>query len=256
MTDVSTPILDCVVLLDIDGTIVEGPAGRPSAGLLAMNRAAFLVTRTHLVEDAGMLDGLSDLEIAKRFRLGDPSYFAGRTDPQIARRLIELALGRAPAAGEVEALLAHYVEGLAAFIPHNPYRPLGDVPGAVSALRGAGATVVLGTGNVRPGAAAKLESAGLDGLFDLSLGGFGDDGESRAEVLEAGARSCDPSRSREVVVVGDTPRDIEAARGIGALCVGVPFHDNTAEVLARSGANAVVIRVDAGLVDVIGGLIR
>ena len=81
----------CVVLLDIDGTLVTGPDNGPSAGLLAMNRAAYLVTSSDLFGNPGEFTGLTDMEVARRFRLGDPSTFAGRTDVQIARQLLVLA---------------------------------------------------------------------------------------------------------------------------------------------------------------------
>lgn len=248
--------LDCVVLFDIDGTLVAGPEGRPSAGLLSMNRAAFLVTRESLIGDPAEVEGLTDLEIAYRFRIGNPSEFAGRTDPQIARRLIEFVEKRPPEEDRVTMLVEHYVEGLPIFIEKNPYRILGDPEGSVVALREAGMIVGLGTGNVAPGARLKLESCGILHLFDLSMGGFGDDGETRAQVLERGVERCDPTGKRPVVIVGDTPRDVEAAIAIGAICIGVPFHANTREVLIDAGAAAVVDEVGPSLVPLISRLIQ
>ena len=221
-----------------------------------MNRAAFLVTREFLIDDPAEVEGLTDLEIANRFRIGNPSEFAGRTDPQIARRLIEFVENRPPEENRVTKLVDHYVDCLPFFIDENPYRTLGDPEGAVVALQEAGAIVGLGTGNVASGARLKLESCGILHLFDISMGGFGDDGETRAQVLERGVARCDPTGERPVVIVGDTPRDVEAALAIGAICIGVPFHSNTAEVLIEAGAAAVVDEIGPSLVPLISRLVQ
>lgn len=226
--------LRCVVLFDVDGTLVESACGPPSAGMLAMSTAAERVAGAPGVRD--------------------PAEFAGRTDVQIARMLLA-AGGAAASDGAVRALLRVYLEELERNIPSRPYAALGDPAAAVAGLRGRGAVVGLGTGNLAPGAGLKLRSAGIAELFDLSLGGFGDDGDTRGELLAAGARRCDPGRELPVVIVGDTPRDVAAAREIGAPCIGVPFLGNTAQVLAAAGADAVVERVDGGIAEIVGRLI-
>ena len=225
----------CVVLFDLDGTLVESADGSPSAGLLAMNEAARRLTG--------------------RAELGDPREFAGRTDLQIARLLLAAGGVSSPTPDAVAALIDIYVAELERLIAVRPYGALGDPRGAVAALDRLGAISGLGTGNVPRGAALKLESAGIADLFDLALGGYGDDGDERAEVLRRGARRCDPTGLLPVIIVGDTPRDVEAARGIGAPCVGVPFKNNTAEVLFRAGAQVVVPEVDVGLARVISELL-
>jgi phosphoglycolate phosphatase-like HAD superfamily hydrolase len=225
-----------VVLFDIDGTLVAGPKRGPSAGLLAMNSAAELLTG---VEDTG-----------------DPREFAGRTDTQIARMLLQIAGETEPGHERVERLVAEYVKSLAAHVQTVPYSPLGDPAWAIPALERRGARVGLGTGNVRPGAEIKLRSAGILHLFDLDCGGFGDDAHTRDEVLRIGARRCDPSGRLPVLVVGDTPRDVEAARAIGARCVGTPFHRNTEAILRQAGAHAVVEAVGPELVATIEGLLQ
>jgi phosphoglycolate phosphatase len=152
-------------------------------------------------------------------------------------------------------LVRLYVEELENNIAQRPYVALGDPAAAIRELDALGAIVGLGTGNVPRGAALKLASAGIAHLFDLRLGGYGDDGKDRAEVLACGANRCDPSGSLPVVIVGDTPRDIAAAHAIGAVCVGVPFWGNTAAVLREAGADVVVPAVDAVLGEVVRGLL-
>lgn len=223
------------VLFDIDGTLVTGPEHGPSAGLLAMNRVAALLT------------GVDDT--------GDPKEFAGRTDIQIARLLLQSAGEPAPTREQVDLLVAHYVEGLAEFVERAPYTALGDPATATRELRARGGVVGLGTGNVRAGAAIKLESAKILDLFDLELGGFGGDGETRAEVLLEGRLRCDPSGRLPLIVVGDTPRDVSAALEIGALCVGTPYRRNTAQILYDAGAHAVVEGLGPDLVATIGRLL-
>lgn len=225
----------CTVLFDVDGTLVAGAAGEPSAGLIAMNVAAERIT------------GIP--------ALGDPVEFAGRTDMQIAYMLLA-AGGVAKARPEQAAeLIRAYLEELERNIARRPYFPLGEPAAAVGALDALGAAIGLGTGNVPRGAALKLRSAGIAQLFDLERGGYGDDGDDRAEVLARGAERCDPSGTLPVVIVGDTPRDVTAAHAIGARCVGVPFLRNTAEVLLAAGADAVIPAVGAELGEVVRQLI-
>jgi phosphoglycolate phosphatase len=188
--------------------------------------------------------------------LGDPADFAGRSDVQIAYMLLS-AGGVSDAGPEPAAELVRiYLEELERNIANRPYVALGDPAAAVRALEAIGAIVGLGTGNVPRGAALKLESAGIAHLFDLERGGYGDDGGDRAEVLEKGARRCDPEGGLPVVIVGDTPRDVVAARAIGARCVGVPFFRNTAAVLRDAGADVVVPAVDAGLAEIVLRLLK
>jgi phosphoglycolate phosphatase-like HAD superfamily hydrolase len=238
----------CVVLLDIDGTLVTGPDNGPSAGLLAMNRAAYLVTKSDLFGNPSEFADLTDMEIASRFRLGDPSTFAGRTDVQIARQLLVLAGFDPPRENLVKELVDTYVDGLAGFAVDIGYTALGDPHLAVPRLNEIGAIVGLGTGNVPPGARIKLQSAGIDHLFDPALGGYGDDGETRADLLRIGARRCDPGGNLPVIIVGDTPRDILAAHEIGAICVGVPYRHNTDSVLTKAGADIIADSVGSDLV--------
>jgi phosphoglycolate phosphatase-like HAD superfamily hydrolase len=104
----------------------------------------------------------------------------------------------------------------------------------------------LGTGNLEAGARIKLERLGIAQRF--AFGGFGSDHELRAQLLrvgvERGARLAGrrPEECR-VLVVGDTPRDIEAARKIGAQCVAVATGPYDRAALSLHGPEEVVARV-------------
>ncbi|HUT77195.1 MAG TPA: HAD family hydrolase [Polyangia bacterium] len=225
-------MMPCVVLFDIDGTLLGAPSGGgPTAGFLSMNQAC------------------EDLTGKGRYERG--VEFAGRTDLQIARTLLERAGEADPSRDRVDELLGRYLLHLEANAGAMPYALLGDPVGAVEALRAAGATAGLGTGNLARGARIKFDSAGIGELFDLELGGFGDDGDTRAEVLEVGVRRCDPAGTLPVVIIGDTIHDVQAALAIGAVCIGTPYQENTADVLLRAGAHAICEVLDASLADLV-----
>jgi phosphoglycolate phosphatase-like HAD superfamily hydrolase len=102
--------------------------------------------------------------------------------------------------------------------------------------------VGLGTGNLREGARIKLERAALAHHF--TFGGFGCDHEHRPTIVRIGAergaaRLGRPLEACRVVVVGDTPRDVEAARAIGADSVTVETSGIAAAVLRAAGATHV-----------------
>lgn len=185
-------------MFDIDGTLVDtGGAGRR-----AMERA---FDRTH-----GRADAVSGF------------VFGGMTDPAIARRALA-AIGVAATAEAITLVLDAYLDALADELPKAPgFRVLPDVLDALDHVGGRGHAIGLGTGNLLRGAQLKLEFAGIFDRF--AFGGYGSDHEDRAELLARGAekgRAQLGDSGATVVVIGDTPRDIEAARAIGATCVAV-----------------------------------
>ncbi len=155
--------------------------------------------------------------------------FAGMTDRLIVRRSLQIA-GRAQVDESViDAVLADYVAALreeVAAAPDGDYQIHSGVGAALDAVASAAGPVAvgLGTGNIRAGAEIKLGRVGLAGRF--AFGGFGDDAEARAELLRIGAargarRLDEPPERCRVVVIGDTPSDIEGAKAIGAECLAV-----------------------------------
>lgn len=82
------------------------------------------------------------------------------------------------------------------------------------------------TGNLRPVAQLKLDLLGIAHFFDFDSGAFGSDHHRRRALVpiaagRAAARHGRPFAGREVVVVGDTPNDIDCGRAFGARTVAV-----------------------------------
>jgi phosphoglycolate phosphatase-like HAD superfamily hydrolase len=213
-----------VTLFDVDGTLVHA-AG---AGRRSIERA--------LAERCGALDG----------RLA-PLRLDGSTDRLIVRDALAL-LDHPFDEGACDAILARYLVLLAAEISAPGYRVLPGVPGALEALRARGALVGLCTGNVAEGARLKLARGGLDHHFAFGGGGvygFAEDGEARERIVEAALRRASlrlgrPLHPREALVVGDTPRDVEAARHAGCAVLAVATGRYGADELGACGADHVV----------------
>jgi len=114
---------------------------------------------------------------------------------------------------------------------------------AVARLPGVIQTVV--TGTIKPNAGEKLRAFGLDGYFDLGIGGFGSDVyrkgtaivRSLAMAAEKYGVQLAPGSS---VYVADSVSDVEAAKVGGVRCVGVASGRSTVSELREAGADTVL----------------
>ncbi len=211
-----------LVLFDIDGTILW----TDGAGRRAIHSA--------LMEVFGSI-GPADY------------WFDGKTDRQIVRDLMRLEGHDDPRIDEgMDRLLGRYVECLAGELGQATFeaRLLGGVAELLDALESRD-DVVLGlvTGNVEPGAHAKLRAVGIDPAR-FPVGAFGSDHEHRPELPAIAQRRTREIlgieiAGRDVVVIGDTPADIECARSVDARAIGVATGRFPVEELQRHGATAV-----------------
>ena len=184
-----------IVLFDIDGTLIRVGG----AGVRAMAQA--------FEKLFGVADALKSIEMG------------GRSDAWIVGRAFTLH-GVADEVANREALLEEYSSVLPGVLADAEGLVLPGVPQLLEVLGERDAVLGLGTGNFRRSGFIKLRHFGLDGYFDE--GGFGEDSEDRGEVLAAGvARLRSRAPAAEVVVIGDTPHDVQAARAIGARAVAV-----------------------------------
>ena len=162
----------------------------------------------------------------------------GKTDPLILAEVYDRNnLARLDLAAESAAIVDRYLELLETGLTRAPgYRVLPGLPALLERLLDGGYALGLGTGNVEGGARLKLGRGHLNAFFPT--GGFGSDGETRVEILEAGlqkARRHYQTDFDTVWVIGDTPEDILAATTIGARSLAVATGRYTSDALGGAG---------------------
>jgi phosphoglycolate phosphatase len=212
------------LLFDLDGTLTRsGGAGSRALGQ-ALNAKSQAVTELRRMR----LDGMTDRAIARALLAAE-----GDQAIPVDQRL------RNVTEGEIDTVLARYLEALAQECARRNYEPLPGVYLLLQRLQ-ARTDVMLGlcTGNLARGAELKLTSAGLWGGF--RFGGYGSDAEPRAEIVRAAWGRARALGATEALVIGDTPRDVLAAHDAGLPACGVATGRYTVHELAEHGAELVL----------------
>lgn len=217
-----------LALFDIDGTLLR-PGNRVHGR--AIVQAATEVTGHDIMKhfpgvDAG---GRTDRYIVSELlrRCGVPSNHVDRYFTEIAERSVVLT-GRGLAETDPGWVLEGSVE-------------------LILAMKTARIPLGLVTGNLPEIARLKLTCAQLWHYFAAQnplIAGFGDLSEDRNDLARAAyaqarrhlGEQLDPSN---VVVIGDTPRDVECAHSIGARCLAVSTGRYSAAELRAAGADIV-----------------
>ena len=192
-----------LVLFDIDGTLLISRGIGREAKRLAMR------------ECFGMTGDL------------DSHVFGGKTDWRIVAELLAPHGVSADDVGRempaYEAVMARHMRAIM-----DGYRadPIPHAMELVTALRQRDdALIGLVSGNTSQTAAIKLEMAGFDPAW-FAVGAFGNESAEREDLTRlALQRAREHSGARidgaDVIVIGDTPEDIKAARAINAIAVAV-----------------------------------
>jgi phosphoglycolate phosphatase len=169
---------------------------------------------------------------------------AGMTDPVVARLTFERAVGHEPSPQELATVIAAYLDRLPYEVEHSAgYRVIDGAEALLRRLSKRGILLGITSGAVEAAAHIKLSRAGLNRYFPF--GGYGSDSSDRIELtrraIERGGelvgRTLDPAR---VVVVGDTPKDVEGGHGAGAFAVGAATGHYSAAELRAAGADGVL----------------
>lgn len=186
-----------VALFDIDGTIVTKTTRAPTSKQLAF---------TDALQTVYGVSGLNYMDYPI-FGLTDPGILylllndAGLSDAAIAAKETEFT----------DVLIQCNRELAAGCEPQ--YGPLPGAADLLGMLRDAGIRLGLATGNYEPIARFKLEDAGLADYF--AFGGYGDSGADRACIVADAVKRSGETTPDAVVLLGDTPHDVDAGRRNG-----------------------------------------
>jgi phosphoglycolate phosphatase len=190
-----------LILFDIDGTLID--TGGAGARSWAWAFEQLFDTKVDIAEHST----------------------AGMTDPAIGRATFKEVMEREPTNVELTRLMASYQAVLPDYVASSEdYRVLEGVQSLLEELTEAGIALGLTTGGLEAAAHAKLGRGQLNHFF--LIGGYGSDSEDRVTLTRAAVERGEQLLGHaldlsEVFVVGDTPLDIAAAEGVGAVSVGV-----------------------------------
>lgn len=182
-------------LFDIDGTLVNLTDVHVAAYQYAYQRiTGTAVARESLVQRFGETEQQIHAEVFEEYHL--------------AKRLIG-------------AVVDAYLRSLLERLPTASIRPLPGVTEFLTALKKRGAACGIVTGNVEVTGRRILEQSGLLPFF--SAFGYGDGAAQRADIVRraieaAKKHGCPFDR---VIVIGDSPMDIQAGKANSAFTVGV-----------------------------------
>jgi phosphoglycolate phosphatase-like HAD superfamily hydrolase len=214
---------DVLVLWDVDHTLVD--AGRVGVrAFLAAFRQLF--GRDAATASLPPMAGRTDRAIAL-------DLLAANGVPEPQRYLEDFRLAAEEALVGLEGALR--AEG----------RALPGAAAALAALRGRAAVQTLLTGNIRAFAEAKMRVYGLSEHLELEIGAYGWAHAVRARLVDMARSAARAQHDREfagraTVLVGDTPRDVEAALATDAAVVGVATGRYSAAELREAGAHTVL----------------
>lgn len=208
-----------LLLFDIDGTLLSVDG----AGKRAMGKALRAVFGTE-----GPIEKWA---------------FGGKTDPQIC---LELMTRAGFEEEEVLSRLPQTFERYLAFL-HEELQTASrgvkpGLPGLLERLSTLpGITLALLTGNIQAGAQLKLVHCGLERFF--SFGAFGSDAVRRKDLVDialerALERTGQRFEEREIVIIGDTPHDIQCGRHRGVRAIAVATGPHSLVELAEHAPDA------------------
>lgn len=206
------------IWFDIDGTLLHTRAGHE----------AF---RLALQDVFGWEDDLAEIR------------FAGNTDLRV---LMDLTAKHGGDPREIMSRRREFFECMGQHLDTGLLREAptlvpgaADLVGALLAMHGLHLGLL--TGNARVCAYVKLRHARLDHAF--ASGGFGDEHPDRDELARRARdgfhRQSTHDTPKPGLVVGDTVRDVRAAKAIGARCLAVATGPDSADTLLQAGADRV-----------------
>jgi phosphoglycolate phosphatase-like HAD superfamily hydrolase len=206
------------VLWDVDHTLIE----TRGVGRAIYFRAFPVATGKSLAELASV-SGRTELDImAETLRINGIQP----TDGMVTKLADALIQGYEDAREELRTV------GRALPAAHDTLAGLADEPAIHQSVL---------TGNLREVARIKLEVFGLAGYLDLASGAYGDDDSDRPKLVtlaqqRVAERTGVVFGNDATVLVGDTPKDVEAGLAAGVRVIGVATGATSAQELRQAGA--------------------
>ncbi len=184
-----------IILWDIDGTLLKISNVKTDKHLKAINNVLN-------VYYSGISDssGMTDLEIIREIANKNSRELSTKEINSIFENLDELT---------VEEMY---------------YSPLGEninISHTLQVIKSLGLTNGILTGNSPKRAISKIDSAGLYTYFDFNFAYFGDAALDRINLVENCTESLNKYNLRKIIIVGDSPRDIQAAKKFGLDIVAI-----------------------------------
>jgi Predicted phosphatases len=209
---------DVLMLFDIDGTLVQGAKCHYQAYMEGVKKFY------------GMEDYVRDVNAA------------GKSDKLILREILTLGgLTTEEIQKDFQSCLDFMTDYYLKNVQYENIHVFDGIIELLDELKRKGALLGLVTGNLEPIAYAKLGRAGLNGYF--SFGGFGSDNADRSLMVKKAlsiAKNQLGFKGDNIFVVGDTPRDVEAAKAYNLKTIAVATGMYSFKELKDCGADYVV----------------
>ncbi len=144
----------------------------------------------------------------------------------------------------IEALVASFtVRGTRLAKEGRPMPGAKEALKAVARLKGTVQSVL--TGTIKGNAVIKLGAFGLDRYVDFEVGGYGEEVYPKASLLQVAQGRAKQKyghafSSADTVLIGDSARDVQAARISGASMIAVASGRSTESELHEAGADIVL----------------
>jgi phosphoglycolate phosphatase len=210
-----------LILFDIDGTLVDCGKAAGKCFSAAFQEAFGVACPIFAAEEvSGLTDAAILMEVVRRLDLAPFDFEARRT-----------------------LAFETYARNLARELKLSPARALPGADRVVERVRSIpGCVTGLLTGSTEATARLKLEAAGI-GFDQFVCGAYSEDGELREALPPVARRRFAELYGREprtTILIGDTPRDVQAAIATGCEFIGVTTGPYDRDALKRAGARVIL----------------
>jgi phosphoglycolate phosphatase-like HAD superfamily hydrolase len=206
-----------VILFDIDGTLISKQSTRADERERFARGVSAIIGKTPRMEP-WRYDGMVDPEICRLLMI-DSGLSASDAMGQLHDVIVRV--GETYLASRKSPVLNEGVDELLSILKRSPNHRLGVL-----------------TGNLAVVAEEKLRITGIRQYFDETF--YSDGYHDRADLVRDAVNACmkkyELDSSGDVIIVGDTPRDMEAANANNARSLGIATGFYSGSELAKAGA--------------------